>query len=136
MILAAAGVHEHVDVESDSSANVVLHGGAQTLVNTDECFLLDYDAIDMPYGGALADAQANTNGGDEYMGGGSNNRSKTKSSAILNLSLDSDPVDAVIFRVAPSTRRTHHYFPQACTLPLIPTLNTNVPSLLDRKSVV
>ena len=91
--------------------------------STDECFLLDYDVNDMPYGGALADAQilplntmvdgivnglngvvgeqANTDGGDKYIGGGSNNGSKTKSLAILNSSLNSDPADSVIFRCHP-----------------------------------
>jgi hypothetical protein len=41
-IVTAAGVHEHVDVVSDSSMGVVLHGGAQSLMSMDGCFLLDY----------------------------------------------------------------------------------------------
>ena len=142
--VTAAGVHEHVDIVSDSSAGVVLHGSAQALMSMDECFLLPvgYNANVMQTRNGGANAQvlmpanaqvdgsivngdmarnmveqaANANGGDP------NNQPKTESPAILNSLLDSSTADAIItFHVAPSIRRTHHYFP--CTLPLNSTFD-------------
>lgn len=143
--MAADSVHRHADVimMSGASENIVLHGGAELVeMDSDVCFSLN-DVDVTSHGGAdvqmmlpadvtvdgivnasgveLEDQAADTCEGDPI------NQVRTDSCplATLNSSLDSFDIAYAIILRALSTHHIHRYF--SCTLPLIPTLNTDTP---------